>query len=277
MAERAESDLGTLRASLAALVTALSTVVVVSLLVAVGVPRAVPWRLVLLLAAWAKLALLLVWMFLPGFELPFAPAARRIVRRAVGSGAAEQGASERVVALTFDDGPHPDTTPGLLDALARAGVHATFFLVGQNVRRWPELARRIAAAGHAVGNHTERHRLLTFRTVAQVEDEIRSCQEALAALGLTPTLFRPPHGFKPVGLLSLLARHGLRMAAWQGSIRDTDAPGAEAIATRALRLAAPGRILLLHDNPSTQGQSAQALPALIAGYRRLGYRFITLG
>jgi hypothetical protein len=223
------------RASLLALGGALGAVVAVSLLVAAGWPRSTALRLALVLAAWGALALLLAWMFLPGFELPASPSRPRILRRAT-----------------------------------------TFFLVGANVRRWPELARRIVAAGHSVGNHTERHRLLVFRTQAQVDDEIARCQEALAALGITTSLFRPPHGFKPVGLLRSLARHRLRMVAWQGSIRDTDAPGVGVIAARALRLAAPGRILLLHDNPSTQGQSAAALPALIAGYHSLGYRFVVL-
>jgi peptidoglycan/xylan/chitin deacetylase (PgdA/CDA1 family) len=254
-----------LRGSLLALAAALALVLAASLLAAAGAPAATGARLALVLAAWALLGLLLAYLFLPGFDLP-----GRVVRRA----RAADGA--RAVALTFDDGPHPETTPALLDALDRAGVRATFFLVGENARRWPELARRIAAAGHVVGNHTQRHRLLVFRTQAQLEEEIAACQRTLRTLGLQPSLFRPPHGFKPVGLHRALARHRLRLVAWQGAVRDTDAPGAAAVAARVLRRARPGRIVLLHDNPTTRGHTAEALAAIVEGCRARGLTFVTL-
>jgi peptidoglycan/xylan/chitin deacetylase (PgdA/CDA1 family) len=254
------------RASVRALGLALGAAVLASLLAAAGLPPTVGPRLAMVLASWIALALLLAWLFVPGFDLP-RRSPRRIVRRAP---------RQRAGALTFDDGPHPDTTPAILAALDEAGVRATFFLVGERVRRWPELARRIAAAGHVVGNHTERHRLLVFRTRAQLDEEIGECQRSLRAIGVEARLFRPPHGFKPVGLQGLLAAHGLRMVAWQGTVRDTDAPGVEAVVSRVVRLAATGRIVLLHDNPTTRGQSAAAVPAIVAAYRALGYSFVTL-
>jgi peptidoglycan/xylan/chitin deacetylase (PgdA/CDA1 family) len=180
------------------------------------------------------------------------------------------------VALTFDDGPHPETTPELLTALRRASVRATFFVVGEAAERWPGLVRQIAAEGHALGNHTHRHRLLPFRTAAQLADEIDRCQRALQRAGVTARLFRPPHGFKPVGLHGLLRRRGLKLVSWQGSIRDTDAPGSARIVERALALAASGRILLLHDHPRCERQTAHAIGALVAGYRARGFAFVPL-
>ena len=218
-------------------------------------------------AVWIALGLALAFMLLPGFDL----CPGRTLRRAP-----DHPDGAPTVALTIDDGPHPDTTPAILEALAAAQVKATFFLVGEHARRHPELARRIAAEGHAVGNHTQRHRLLAFRTRAEVAAEIVECQATLAALGLHPRLFRAPHGFKPFGLHALLAPCNLRLVSWQGTLRDTDAPGIEVLVERALRLARRGRILLLHDNPTTRGQSAAALPEIVSGYRRLGFTFVKL-
>ena len=253
-----------LRMTLIALGAALGLPLAASIAVALGAPSATPNRLLLVAATWGALGLLLAYLFLPGFDL----LPGRIARRVPG----------RRVALTIDDGPHPESTPALLEALARFDVRATFFLVGEAVERWPDLARQIALSGHAIGNHTQRHRLLPFRTAGEVESEIAACQRALAAIvpSVEVRWFRPPHGFKPIALGRLLRRHRLRMAAWQGAIRDTDAPGVEAITARALALARPGRILLLHDNPSCRGQTAAALPAIISRYRALGLEFAPL-
>lgn len=213
-----------------------------------------------MLGAWSILALLVAYLFLPRLDWP----GRQLSR--------VRGAR---VALTIDDGPHPDSTPALLDALRASSVRATFFLVGAAVEKWPALARRIVDEGHAVGNHTMRHRLLPFRTTAQLADEIAACQRALAPFAKT-RWFRPPHGFKPIGLHRRLRENGLRLVSWHGAIRDTDAPGVERIVQRALSIASPGRILLLHDNPSCGGQTARALPAIIARCRSRGLEFALL-
>jgi chitin deacetylase len=234
----------------------------VSLVAAAGLPHAAGARLALTGVSWAALAALLGHLFLPGVDLPW-----RVVRRAPG---------ERAVALTFDDGPHPATTPALLEALREAGVHATFFVVGEAVERWPELALRIAAEGHAVGNHTQRHRLLLFRTAAELAEEIAGCQRALARLGLEPRLFRPPHGCRPLGLHRLLGRHRLKLCAWQDALGDSDHPDASTVLARALALAREGRILRLKDGPGAGGRTLSALPWILKAYRARGYRFVTL-
>jgi peptidoglycan-N-acetylglucosamine deacetylase len=250
------------RPTLLALALACGAALLSSLAAAAGVPAAPLVRLLLVLGSWGALGSLVAFSFTPGFDLPW-----RAIRRVSGT---------RRVAITFDDGPHPDSTPALLAALRRADVRATFFLVGEAVERWPELARQIAADGHTVGNHTQRHRLLTFRTADQIAEEVAACQRALAAIGVDARLFRPPHGFKPVGLHQVLRRHRLRLVAWQGSIRDTDAPGASTIVARAVALAAAGRILLFHDHPRCLLQTVHALPSIIDRYRALGYELVAL-
>jgi peptidoglycan-N-acetylglucosamine deacetylase len=261
---RPRATLGALfeRPTLLALALAGAAALLSSLAAAAGVPEAPLLRLALVLVAWAALGALIAFSFTPGFDLPW-----RAIRRVPGV---------RRVAITFDDGPHPDTTPALLAVLRHARVRATFFLVGEAVDRWPELVRQIAADGHAVGNHTQRHRLLTFRTAAQIAEEVAACQRALARVDVDARLFRPPHGFKPVGLHRVLRRHKLRLVAWQGSIRDTDAPGTTAIIERAVALADTGRILLLHDHPRCREQTVRAVPSIIERYRALGYAFVAI-
>lgn len=249
------------RPTLLALALGAAAAWLLSVAAAAGWPRLMPLRVGTVLGAWIALAVTVAFSFLPGFDLPW-----RATRRVHG----------RRLALTFDDGPHPDTTPALLLALKRAGVRATFFLVGEGVERWPDLVRQIAADGHAIGNHTQHHRLLTFRTADQIAEEVAACQRALARAGVAARLFRPPHGFKPIGLHRVLQRHQLRLVAWQGSIRDTDAPGAGVLVERAVALARAGRILLLHDHPRCADQTVQALPWIIERCRALGYEFVAI-
>lgn len=250
------------RPTLLGLALACALALSTSVVGAAGLPRSLPIRLGLVLGAWTVLSALVAFLFMPGFDLP-----GRAIRRVRGGCR---------VALTFDDGPHPDTTPALLETLRRAGVRATFFLIGEAVDRWPDLVRQIAADGHIVGNHTQRHRLLTFRTRAQVVDEVAACQQALARIGVQARLFRPPHGFTSIGLHPVLRRYGLRLVSWQGSLRDTDAPGRQVIVERAMAIAGPGRILLLHDQPRCGEQTVDAVTDIIERYRALGYEFVAV-
>jgi peptidoglycan/xylan/chitin deacetylase (PgdA/CDA1 family) len=249
------------RPTLLALALAGGAAMLLSLTGAAGVPAGGAARLGLAVLAWSVVGTLLAYLFAPGFDLPW-----RVIRRVPG----------RRVALTFDDGPHPETTPHILAALRLSGARATFFLVGEAAARWPDLVRQIVADGHALGNHTQRHRILLLRTARQLEEEVAACQRALWHLGIVPRLFRPPHGFKPIGLHRVLRRQGLRLVAWQGSIRDTDAPGARAIVERAVALARPGRILLLHDNPRCGDETARAILPIVDRVRSMGFELVAL-
>ena len=188
----------------------------------------------------------------------------------------------RAVALTFDDGPSGDT-PAVLDALDRAGVRATFFVLGEAVRRRPALARELVRRGHLVGLHGDTHRKLHLAGPARVARELDGCALALRDAGVVPApLFRAPHGFRGPFLGPALRRRGLTLAAWTRGVFDTARPGAAVIAARASVRPRPGEILLLHDGCGTPGidprrdQTAAAIPEIVRRWREAGYEFVTL-
>jgi peptidoglycan-N-acetylglucosamine deacetylase len=153
------------------------------------------------------------------------------------------------VALTFDDGPHPEGTPAVLEALARTGTRATFFVIGEQVRRRPEILARTVKAGHAVALHGDRHRLqLRMSAAAVAEDLARGVAAIEEAIGITPAWHRPPFGiYSPAGLRAARAA-GLKPLLWSRWGRDWrkwTTPGA--IAARATRSVIGGDVILLHD------------------------------
>lgn len=189
---------------------------------------------------------------------------------------------DKQVALTFDDGPNPEATPRILDALAKHDVRATFFALGRHVERWPDLVRRAAAEGHAIGNHGYHHRKLHLQRPAFVRDDIRLGTERIrAATGAAPTYFRAPHGFRNPWVSRAANEYGQRVVGWTLGVWDSDQPGDEEIARRAIDGCRPGTILLLHDGDGYDArgdrtQTAAALPAIIAGLRARGYEFVPL-
>jgi peptidoglycan-N-acetylglucosamine deacetylase len=178
--------------------------------------------------------------------------------------------SGRGYALTFDDGPHPRGTPAVLEILAAAEVRATFFLVGEQVRRGPALAREIVAAGHEVGLHCDRHRNLLRLAPWQVSADIARAQETIeAATGRAIGLYRPPYGALSASALRVARAHGWRTLLWSQWGKDWQAKATpESIATRVTDGAAEGSVLLLHDadDYSAQGswqRTAAALPRVL--------------
>jgi peptidoglycan-N-acetylglucosamine deacetylase len=153
------------------------------------------------------------------------------------------------VALTFDDGPHPRGTAAVLEQLADAGARATFFLVGEQVQRWPAVAGEVAAGGHQIGLHCHSHRLLVRLTPRQLLDDMRRGAAAIEeASGHSPRLYRPPYGvFSLMGLLS--ARESGRLPVhWSRDTKDWRADATPAsILQRATQGVRPGEIVLLHD------------------------------
>ena len=188
----------------------------------------------------------------------------------------------KVVSLTFDDGPNPYATPLILDALGRAGVHATFFFLGRHVERWPEIARRAAVEGHQIGNHGYYHRKLQFRSIGYVRDDLgRGKRSIQAACGVTPRYFRAPHGFRSPWVTAIARSLGERTVGWSLGVWDTDRPGAEAIVARTVEGARPGYILLLHDGDGYDPvgdrlQTAEAIPGIVDGLHGHGFSFATL-
>lgn len=154
--------------------------------------------------------------------------------------------AEPVAALTFDDGPDPESTPPLLDLLTRHGARATFFLVGRRAAQAPELVARIAAEGHAVGNHSWDHPALPRLPAAAVTDQLRRTRDALG--DPRPRLMRPPYGDQSLASYLAARRLGYRVIAWSVVGADWLDDDGQAIAARVLAGLRPGAIVLLHDS-----------------------------
>jgi peptidoglycan/xylan/chitin deacetylase (PgdA/CDA1 family) len=184
-----------------------------------------------------------------------------------------------LVALTFDDGPDPDTTERFIEALGDA--RATFFVLGMNVRRWPHLARAMAAAGHELASHGDSHRTMTRVPPRGTLRELRQTQRTIVeSTGVTPRFYRPPYGRFNLASWLETPRLGMRRTLWTAGARDWEAEAtSELIAERILAAAAPGAILLLHDSdgdPGAPEHTLAALPAILAGFRDRGLRSVTL-
>ena len=180
------------------------------------------------------------------------------------------------VALTFDDGPHPEGTAAMLGALAAADAPATFFLAGEQVQRYPALAAEIVAAGHEVALHCHRHRNQLRLTPRQIVEDMRRGETAIVeACGRTPRLYRPPYGvFSAAGLV--LARRRWRVLLWSRWGRDWRARAMpESIARRATEDIRSGDVILLHDadHYSSEGswrKTLAALPRILDELARMG-------
>jgi peptidoglycan/xylan/chitin deacetylase (PgdA/CDA1 family) len=158
------------------------------------------------------------------------------------------------VALTFDDGPNDNATDALLDILARHNARATFFLIGQFVRRRPEIVRRVHAAGHLLGNHTETHPWLHLKPERVIREELRMCSEAIEdATGSPVRYFRPPHGARRPAVLRAAAAFGMKTVQWNAMGHDWQPIGPDRIfaniasARNKARGRGEGANILLHD------------------------------
>lgn len=184
---------------------------------------------------------------------------------------------QQVVALTFDDGPHPVVTPAVLDILRAHGVKATFFLLGEHCEKYPALVQRIAAEGHEIGNHGYSHKFLgKMPLTVSVDDVVRTNAVIFELTGRQPTLFRPPGGSRSDALLACLREHGLTTVLWSIDPRDWSNPGPQRIRQRVLAGLRPGAIVILHDNRDPS-DTVKALPDLLADLAARGYRVVTVG
>jgi peptidoglycan/xylan/chitin deacetylase (PgdA/CDA1 family) len=180
---------------------------------------------------------------------------------------------ESAIALTFDDGPHPETTRKILELLAREGLTATFFVLGNKADAHPEVVRDIARAGHGIGVHGYHHyRLYSLLPPRAVEEDIRRAQDAVErATGVKPRLFRPPVGQVSPRTADGARRAGVDIVVW--SVRGFDGlanADPERIAVRVERGLRPGAIVLLHDAAERDDHvpaSLEALPKIIAAIR----------
>lgn len=170
------------------------------------------------------------------------------------------------VALTYDDGPDEHGTPALLELLARHGVRATFFLVGERARAAPNLVRAIVEAGHELGNHSDGHsHLLNFRRLRGMRRDIAVCQDSLRAItGRAPRYYRPPVGLRNPSVHPACRELGLAVVGWQVRSLDTTSRTVEEVVRRVLVRVRPGGIVLLHDG----GQAPERVLAITGGLLR---------
>lgn len=201
--------------------------------------------------------------------------------------------SQKIVALTFDDGPNPVYTPQILDVLAHYQVKATFFLLGRNVAAHPHLARTVVQTGHAIGNHTFTHPYLPDCGPLGVARELSQCQRTIReVIGVAPEIMRPPYGAQAPESFLTARMMGYKVIHWSAAGEDWQGDPAPLLAERILSRIQPGGIILLHDSwepPPDQTEwrpaydlfqdrtpTLQALPLIIEPLQSQGYQFVTL-
>jgi peptidoglycan/xylan/chitin deacetylase (PgdA/CDA1 family) len=186
------------------------------------------------------------------------------------------GVRTREIALTFDDGPGP-YTPAVLSVLERYHVHATFFVIGRMLRYFSSSVVREIEDGDVIGDHTENHPQLAQLSAHDQREELLEQIARVELLGAKrPTLFRPPYGsFNATTWRQLQALH-LLMVLWSVDTGDYAQPGVESIVQRAFAGAHPGAIILMHDAGGTRTQTVAALPTIITGLQRRGYKLVTV-
>lgn len=183
--------------------------------------------------------------------------------------------SGNFIAITFDDGPHPQNTPRLLDMLRARNIKATFYVIGKSVQEYPQVLRRTVAEGHEIGNHSQTHRLMSKLSDAEVRLEMSRCRDAVErAAGVQPRTMRPPYG----GLLQrqrelVYSEFGTPTILWSCDPLDWKRPGPSVVTSRILAGTGAGGIVLAHDLHS---QTVDAMPATLDGLLRRGFKFVTV-
>jgi peptidoglycan/xylan/chitin deacetylase (PgdA/CDA1 family)/GT2 family glycosyltransferase len=188
------------------------------------------------------------------------------------------------IALTFDDGPNEPYTSQVLGILERFGIRATFFIIGQNARRYPEVCQRIVTTGNVIGNHSYHHyKSLCLRRSRAVAREVEQAHQAIyECTGFEPKLFRPPHGFRTPWLMRTVDRLGYRVVTWDNMTGDWKAnKSAEEIERNIVQRAKPGGVIVLHDGRDSRpsydrSQMLQALPFVIGTLKKRGFDFVTI-
>lgn len=181
---------------------------------------------------------------------------------------------DKLVALTFDDGPHPGKVQQLLGVLRALNVKATFFVIGKMVERHPELIRLEAAEGHEVEDHSFSHVNLSKIPEREVDIEYRACSDLIDhVIGVRPRFGRPPGGQATPAVAEGAAENRLVTAMWSDDPKDYANPGAETIEQRVLRHVSSGGVILLHEGVE---QTVDVLPDLVHRLRAEGYRFVTM-
>lgn len=191
---------------------------------------------------------------------------------------------DKVVALTFDDGPSPEWTPQVLDELKKAQVKATFFMLGNHVERYPEIARRVLAEGHEIGNHTYDHHVLIYYKMEELEKEIKEAEKAIKSVtGQNTRYFRPPKAWLSSREKKKIEEMGYKIVLWSLNSKDWVTYHDKQITSYILKRIQPGDIILFHDSGGVftaeggnRTQTIKTIPRLVKKLEEKGYRFVTI-
>lgn len=185
--------------------------------------------------------------------------------------------NKKVIALTFDDGPHKKYTPEILDILDQYNAKATFFIVGENAEKNPEIVLRMYEEGHELAIHTYSH---PFKTnVPNLMKEIKRAHETIYGItGYSPTLFRPVEGQYTDGMIEAIVKEGYKVVMWSWHLDTMDwkNPGANKIADTVLKGAKEGNVVLFHDGGGKRDNTVIALKKILPELEKQGYTFVTI-
>lgn len=186
---------------------------------------------------------------------------------------------DKFIALTFDDGPDAKLTPQILELLEKYDAKATFFVVGERVKRYPELVKKELAAGHEVGNHSFRHPPFDQLSHSSIKDELEQTQQVIfQTTGHKAVLFRPPGGVYNDNIIQLTKQNNLQLIlwSWHQDTKDWAAPGVNKIVRKVLENAHNGDIVLMHDFVYHSSQTPEALKIILPELKKRGFSFVTV-
>ena len=192
--------------------------------------------------------------------------------------------TEKLVALTFDDGPSPVWTPKILDELNKAQVKATFFMLGEHVAKYPDVARRVVREGHEIGNHTYDHHVLIYYTMEELEAELNNASNVIKGVtGVTTKYFRPPKAWLTPDEKVKVAQMGYKVILWSLNAKDWVTFDDRYMVRYISKNIRPGDILLFHDSGgafSSEGgnrsETVSCIKGLVEKLKEKGYRFVTI-
>jgi len=189
--------------------------------------------------------------------------------------------NKKVIALTFDDGPHPEITPKILDILKKNSVKATFFVVGQNATKYPKILSEAFEQGHQIANHSNRHSYSIIKSPRSVLKDINEANEFIyKIIKEYPRFYRPPYGFRTLWGARAISKAGYKIITWDNMTYDYWGLKANKLTLNILKRSKPGGVIVLHDGIEgmSSGNSSviDALPAIIKQLKINGYKFVKL-
>lgn len=218
-----------------------------------------------------KIAILLILsVLLLSFNVYAAPAEVNIYKCG--------GTSEKKIALTFDDGPHPKYTAQILERLERYGIKATFFVIGENIGYYgDEIIGSVISAGHELGNHTYSHKHTKKMKDSEFYEDVRKCHDLVKEkYGYEMKLFRPPEGYVDAKVKSIAGELGYSVILWSIDTKDWEHTGSSVITANVKLNASCGDIILMHDYVSKPNTTIAALDEIIPLLLERGYEFVTV-